>query len=322
MWCTNAYTVIACIDMRNRYTWIQRYLCYLGIDIHGYNDIYATLVLDMHETYNVMFMIFTWPSYCHALVYRWYIHLVNVCIPRYNTPGIYVDFYFAYIYTTIYPTLCRNPQKWRAHTPTSSGSAITHRSPLFTGCHLVWPPSPPLLGCVTVSHTSLCLCLVLAIVLVGIAALWLLVYGCTSAHNTTQDVRWSSWDLYFTPTLCRNPQHLGTQGPLDSAALEKCSHDASMNFGGSKLRTIALGLWTVFVHAQSCSWSIFADFGVPWASKYSHTANIVFVGLQVGIYRSGGQRPWHTQIILLNTRFRGLGTAFAHAKLCCSLPWC
>ena len=241
MWCTNAYTVIACIDMRNRYTWIQRYLCYLGIDIHGYNDIYATLVLDMHETYNVMFMIFTWPSYCHALVYRWHIHLVNVCIPRYNTPGIYVDFYFAYIYTTIYPTLCRNPQKWRAHTPTSSGSAITHRSPLFTGCHLVWPPSPPLLGCVTVSHTSLCLCLVLAIVLVGIAALWLLVYGCTSAHNTTQDVRWSSWDLYFTPTLCRNPQHLGTQGPLDSAALEKCSHDASMNFGGSKLRTIALG---------------------------------------------------------------------------------
>jgi|LakMenE01Jun11ns_1017448.scaffolds.fasta_scaffold5742193_1 hypothetical protein len=46
-------------------------------------------------------------------------------------------------------------------------------------------PSNGLCDCVLYQFV---LAIVLAIVLVGIVTLWLLVYGCTSAHITTQDV--------------------------------------------------------------------------------------------------------------------------------------
>ena len=104
------------------------------------------------------------------------------------------------------------------------------------------------------------------------------MYGCTLAHNTTQDAWWSSTqNLYATPLRC--PE---THSILEfKASAQPCPPWILLFYriartmrvwilGASKLEqslwglqawTIALGLWAVFVHEKSCSWSIFADLG-------------------------------------------------------------
>ena len=76
--------------------------------------------------------------------------------------------------------------KWRAHTHNCSVSAYAHRPPFLQVTTLYDPLLPSTGLCGWVSYL-LCLCLVLVIVL-DIVALWLLVYECTSAPITTQDV--------------------------------------------------------------------------------------------------------------------------------------
>lgn len=76
------------------------------ISIHGYKDIYATLVLDMHETYYVMVMILILDLSC-SCVYMLYTSYECMYASIHYT---YVDFSLR-IYTTIYNDILYVVQK-------------------------------------------------------------------------------------------------------------------------------------------------------------------------------------------------------------------
>ena len=110
-----------------------------------------------------------------------------------------------------------------------SVSVRTHTVPLLTGDRRVWPPSP-LQGCVAVSYTCLCLCRVLAIVLVGIVASCVRVY--LGAHHHTgclMDIR----DLYSTPLRKDSSSKLAHQSWLNKSDLSKLTQQSWLNKAGS-----------------------------------------------------------------------------------------
>jgi hypothetical protein len=86
IWCPNVYTVISCIDMIYRYTWIQRYLFYLGFryawNIQGY----------VHA-------IDTWPWMPLCIVD---IYTSSDCICFDTIHLVYTPTSISRIYTTIY----------------------------------------------------------------------------------------------------------------------------------------------------------------------------------------------------------------------------
>ena len=117
------------------------------ISIHGYKDIYATLVLDMHEiqTYYVMVMILILDLSC-SCVYMLYTSYECMYASIHYT---YVDFSFAYIHNDIqrYTLRCAENRRSGEHTRTP---AVTHRSPLFK--RLPSCMTPPSTGCDCVSY--------------------------------------------------------------------------------------------------------------------------------------------------------------------------
>ena len=76
------------------------------ISVHGYKDIYATLVLDMHETYYVMVMILILDLSCSC---EYMLYTSYECMYA-SIHYTYVDF-SSRIYTTIYNDILYVVQK-------------------------------------------------------------------------------------------------------------------------------------------------------------------------------------------------------------------
>ena len=91
---------------------------------------------------------------------------------------------------------------------------------------------PPLYRAVWLCLIPVCACAVC--LLLCLLALWLLVYGCTSALITTQDVWWPSIrDLYSTPLRKDSSSKLAHQSWLNKSDLSKLTQQSWLNKAGS-----------------------------------------------------------------------------------------